>query len=110
MTSQALDKYYWDQAGGSNYYVGTQNQRGHGLGSIFGGLVRSAIPLIKSLGKKGLRAGAKAIGNEVLGQVSKKINKGNKRKRKPRIVTTNSRTTNRIRPRRKNVSRRKFIM
>ena len=30
-----------------NYFAGAQYQRGHGLGSLFGGLLRSAMPLIK---------------------------------------------------------------
>jgi hypothetical protein len=39
-------------------YVGTRFQRGHGLGSIFGGLFKAAVPLLKK--------GAKTLGREAL--------------------------------------------
>ena len=40
--------YYARQAGGAlPYFAGVQYQRGHGLGSLFGSLLRSAMPLIK---------------------------------------------------------------
>ena len=42
------NEYYARQAGGAlPYFAGAQYQRGHGLGSLFGGLLRSAMPLIK---------------------------------------------------------------
>ena len=52
--------YYARQAGGAlPYFAGAQYQRGHGLGSLFGGLLRSAMPLIKrgavALGKGALK-------------------------------------------------------
>ena len=58
------------QAGGALHYIaGTQYQRGHGLGSLFGGLLRSAMPLIKggavALGKGALKTGV-LIADEVL--------------------------------------------
>ena len=37
--------YYARQAGGAlPYFAGAQYQRGHGLGSLFGSLLRSAMP------------------------------------------------------------------
>jgi hypothetical protein len=39
-------------------YVGTRYQRGHGLGSIFGSLFKSAVLLLKR--------GAKTLGREAL--------------------------------------------
>ena len=44
--------------GGLPYFRGPVYQRGHGLGSFFGGLLRGALPL--------LRQGAKAIGRQAL--------------------------------------------
>ena len=41
-------EYYLNQAGrGYPVYVGTRYQRGHGLGSIFGSLFKSAVSLLK---------------------------------------------------------------
>ena len=53
-------------------FVGARIQRGHGLGSIFGGLFRSVLPLLKSLGmtvgKQALRTGAQMAGDVLGGQ------------------------------------------
>ena len=55
--ARAYHEYYLNQAG-RRYpvYVGTRYQRGHGLGSIFGSLFKSAVPLLKT--------GAKTLGRE----------------------------------------------
>lgn len=68
----AIEKYYTDQAGGGSfdYYIGSQNQRGHGIGSLFAGLLRTAIPILKPLLKRGLKSGAKALGRHVLKKAS----------------------------------------
>lgn len=42
----------------SHVYIGTPNQRGHGIGSFLGGLFRSILPFLKS--------GAKTVGKEML--------------------------------------------
>ena len=60
--------YYARQAGGAlPYFAGAQYQRGHGLGSLFGGLLRSAMPLIKrgalALGKGALKTGVRIAGD-----------------------------------------------
>jgi hypothetical protein len=55
--ARAYHEYYLNQAGkGYPVYVGTRYQRGHGLGSIFESLFKSAVPLLKR--------GAKTLGRE----------------------------------------------
>ena len=63
------EKYYLGQSGdGIPVYVGSRGQRGHGLGSLLGGLFRSAMPLIRrglaSFGKHALKTGLE-IANDV---------------------------------------------
>ena len=65
--------YYARQAGGAlPYFAGAQYQRGHGLGSLFGGLLRSAMPLIKrgavALGKGALKTFVLIAGDVLSGQ------------------------------------------
>ena len=72
--------YYARQAGGAlPYFAGAQYQRGHGLGSLFGGLLRSAMPLIKrgavALGKGALKTGLRIAGDVLSGQNIKKAAK-----------------------------------
>jgi hypothetical protein len=57
--TKAYHDYYIHQAG-KRYpvFAGRRYQRGHGLGSIFGGLFKAAMPLLKK--------GAKTLGREVL--------------------------------------------
>ena len=64
------NEYYLRQAGGAlPYFAGAQYQRGHGLGSLFGGLLRCAMPLIKrgaaALGRGTLKTGVR-IADDVL--------------------------------------------
>lgn len=59
---RAYESYYAGQVGGSlPVFYGARMQRGHGLGSIFSGLFRSVLPLIKrfapALGRKALQTG-----------------------------------------------------
>jgi hypothetical protein len=57
--TKAYHDYYIHQAGkGYPVFAGKRYQRGHGLGSIFGGLCKAAIPFLKK--------GAKILGHEVL--------------------------------------------
>lgn len=54
-------QYGWGRRGYggiSHVYIGTPNQRGHGIGSFLGGLFRRVLPLLKK--------GAKAVGKEAL--------------------------------------------
>ena len=51
--------YYVGQAGGSlPVFQGSRGQRGHGFGSVLSGLFRSAMPMLKRIGKQALTTGA----------------------------------------------------
>lgn len=60
------DEYFDVQRGGgrtgyggiSHVYIGSPNQRGHGIGSFLGGLFRRILPLLKQ--------GARAVGKEAV--------------------------------------------
>ena len=63
------EAYYLDQSGnGIPVFSGGRGQRGHGLGSLLGGLFRSAMPMIKrglaTFGKHALKTGLE-IANDV---------------------------------------------
>jgi hypothetical protein len=48
--TKAYHDYYIHQAGkGYPVFAGRRYQRGHGLGSIFGGLFKAAMPLLKKV-------------------------------------------------------------
>ena len=51
------------------YFQGARYQRGSGLGSVLGGLVRSAVPMIKpvlkTMGREALKGGVNVL-NDVL--------------------------------------------
>ena len=71
--SKLYDDYYVGQVGhGMPFFSGTRIQRGHGLGNMFSGLVRAAMPLVKSgmkaLGKQGLKTGLQIAGDVMSGQ------------------------------------------
>ena len=52
------EQYYANQCGnGMNVFQGARGQRGHGLGSMLSGLVRSALPMIKNFGRNALQTG-----------------------------------------------------
>ena len=54
------EDYYQKQVGrGLPVFIGGTSMRGRGLGSLLSGLVRSAVPLLKSGGKALLKEGAK---------------------------------------------------
>lgn len=72
-SSPLYDDYYVTQAGsGLPVFVGARTQKGHGIGSILGGLFRSAVPLIKkgvsTLGKQALRSGVEFAGDLLQGK------------------------------------------
>ncbi len=59
--------YYTAQAGGSlPVFQGSRGQRGHGFGSVLSGLFRSAVPMLKRIGKQALTTGA-YIASDMLG-------------------------------------------
>jgi hypothetical protein len=61
------EEYYVNQAGnGMPVFQGSRGQRGHGFGSVLGGLFRSAMPMLKRIGKQGLITAA-SIASDVLG-------------------------------------------
>lgn len=72
------DLYFDAQTGGgsrtgyggiSHVYIGSPNQRGHGIGSFLGGLFRRIIPLLKqgaqTVGKEALRSGVNIVNDIV---------------------------------------------
>ena len=68
--------YYATQAGsGLPVFAGARMQRGHGIGSVLGGLFRSAVPLLKrgvsTLGKQALRSGLGFAGDLLQGRSAK---------------------------------------
>ena len=88
-TRQSYEQYYTSQAGsGLPGFQGLRYQRGHGLGSLFWGLVgvtaplfkKGAIALGKSLGQKALKAGVE-LAQDYLGD-----NKRNSNQRK-RVIS-----------------------
>ena len=67
------EDYYQRQVGGAlPVFAGSRVQRGHGLGRLFGGLLRSAAPLIKrgavALGKRALKTGLRVADDVMSGQ------------------------------------------
>ena len=66
------NEYYAQQVGGAlPYFTGSRVQRGHGFGSLLGGLLRTVAPLIKrgalALGNRALKTGtATQIAGDVL--------------------------------------------
>ena len=67
------DDYYAQQVGGVlPYFTGSRVQRGHGFGSLFGGLLRTVAPLIKRgalvLGNRALKTGAQIAGDVLSGE------------------------------------------
>lgn len=66
--SHAHEQYYVQQAGGGlPVFAGARVQQGHGIGNVLGGLVRMAIPLLKSgagvLKREAVKAGVGLAGN-----------------------------------------------
>lgn len=71
--AKSYENYYLHQAGGGHpVYVGSRFQRGHGLGSVFGGLFKAAMPLLKkgakTLGQQALKTGLEMVGDVVEGK------------------------------------------
>ncbi len=59
---------------GLAYFAGSHGQRGHGLGSVLGGLFRSVMPffgsnIMKTLGHEAVRAGSGIISDIVSGHM-----------------------------------------
>lgn len=70
---QLYEDYYKRQTGGAiPVFVGARYQRGHGLGSILGGLFRRVVPFIKqnigTVGKALAKTGLEIAGDVLSGQ------------------------------------------
>ena len=62
VTGEGFKDYYLNQIGhGMPVFAGTSMQRGHGVGNILRGLLRVALPLVKSVGKSALKKSAPII-------------------------------------------------
>ena len=69
---QGYSDYYNAQLGnGINVYSGRSFQNGHGLGGALLGLMRSATPLLKTVGKTLLRAGVGVAKDMLAGRTLK---------------------------------------
>lgn len=60
MVAKHIEDYYLSQAGSGagQFYAGSANQKGYGIGGFLGGLFRTIMPF--------LRSGAKAVSREAL--------------------------------------------
>ena len=121
---KAHEQYYDQQVGrGLPYFAGAHYQRGHGLGSILGGLFRSAIPLVKPLVKQGVRtmgrealkAGVGVVGDVLQGRNIKqsagrrlKAAAGNTLKRVATDILVPTKPIKRKRTTTKTIPRRKY--
>lgn len=67
-----VDHYTTQMGGGLPVFAGAPMQRGHGLGNVFRGLARVALPLLKKgatrLGKQALKTGVKIAGDALKGK------------------------------------------
>jgi hypothetical protein len=70
--AKVYNDYYAAQVGGQlPYFAGARNQRGHGLGDIFGKLFRSVVmPTVGRVLKKEIPHRLVSFGSDVLGDVS----------------------------------------
>lgn len=71
--SPLYEEYYTRQCGGSlDGFEGALYQKGYGLGSLFRGLFRSALPLmkrgIKTIGKEALKSGVLVAHDVISGE------------------------------------------
>jgi len=90
-----IERYYINQAGGGigPVFAG-RPQRGYGIGSLFAGLFKYAVPILKPL----LAKGAKTVGRAVLKRVASQIagnTSSTKRSRGKRKITRQTKQTNR---------------
>jgi hypothetical protein len=68
-SSDIYRQYYLNQAGsGMPVFQGSRGQRGHGLGSVLGGLFRSGLPLLKRAGKQVLKSASNIISDMAAGK------------------------------------------
>ena len=77
---RAYEQYYANQSGnGMPVFYGARMQRGHGIGSIFGSLFRSVLPIFKrvapAIGKKAIQTGLEIVDDVASGQSLKEAAK-----------------------------------
>ncbi len=77
---RSYESYYGSQVGhGMPVFLGARVQRGHGLGNLFAGLVRAAMPLVKkgvkAIGKQGMKTGIQIAGDVFSGHKPKQAAK-----------------------------------
>lgn len=71
LPASVYNDYYATQVGGTlPYFAGGRMQRGHGLGSLFGGLLRSVVPMVGRVLKKEVPRRLFTMGSDVLRDVS----------------------------------------
>ena len=73
-TTKLQHDYYMDQVGGGlPHFIGAENQRGHGLGTVISGVLKQALPLLRSsfaqaVKRKALKAGLGVAGDLLRGK------------------------------------------
>lgn len=116
--ARAFHSYYLNQSGrGYPVYAGRRYQRGHGLGSILGGLFKAAAPLLKKgatfLGKEALKTGlnvaSDALQGENVGQAIQKRAKQSGREILSRAMGPPGERPIKGRGRKKNTRRRRTV-
>ena len=102
---------------GMPIYAGYASQHGHGLGNIFGGIVRSAIPFImpavKDAGKQLLREGVTTMQKRILQDNTQKkptVAIKDKRPKKRKNTNTIAPQSKKARTRRRVVGRSRDIV
>lgn len=91
MRRNAYEEYYLNQAGsGLPVFIGSRHTKGHGIGNVLSGLVRLAVPVLKSTGKavlkEGLRTGIDVLGDVLSGSDIKSSVKRRARQSGSRLV------------------------
>lgn len=69
--ASAITQYYQNQAGGGQFYAGSNFQKGSGIGSFLGGLARMILPILKNgamaVGREAARAGSHVLADVAAG-------------------------------------------
>ena len=118
--SEALYRQYYLQqrGGGLPVFGGYKGQKGHGLGSLLGGLFRRAMPMLKrglaTFGKHALKTGLEIANDVVAGEpvkesAKRRVSEGIKRFARPEnFISQSGRGRKRKSTIKKRPKRRKF--
>ena len=85
-------KHFYEQTGAGSIpiFAGQKNQVGYGIGSIFGNILKAALPVIKqgakSLGKTALKTGLNIAKDSLQGEKFKDAVKSNLKKAGKEVV------------------------